>query len=341
MGLHGAPERGRGRAAWHAPGRSSTPWGESNPVQQRIEEQALQAAKADASRAPPKSRRRHVEKGSLLRLLRPGGVEWGANVADFDPQAVEHARRWLGLLFGPRRYFRVEAAGWHHLPPAPVVFASNHSGGTLFLDTWGLLWAWYSQFGVRRPIHPAAHEMLLSSRLVGEFMAKRGVIRADRKLATRVLTKWREDLLVMPGGDLDVWRPFKRRYEVQFAGRVGYARLALRAGVPVVPVANAGAHHTLVVLSDGRRLAEALRLPEIARASIWPVHLSLPWGLGIGPLPHIPTPAKLRYRFGPAVHPADVGHEPGTEPTDEQVKALDARVRAGVQAQLDLLRAER
>ena len=34
----------------------------------------------------------------------------------------------------------------------------------------------------------------------------------------RVLTRWDEDLLVMPGGDLDVWRPYSKRFEVQFAG---------------------------------------------------------------------------------------------------------------------------
>lgn len=310
-------------------------------MDQRFDTETLERAAEQTAAEPARERRRRRSKGFLLRLLNPEGVDWGANITDFDPEAVEHARRWMGLIFGPRRYFRVEVAGWHHLPPSPVMLVSNHSGGTLFLDTWGLLWGWYTHFGSRRPIHPAAHEILLGTRLVGEFMARRGVIRADRRLARRVLTKWREDVLVMPGGDLDVWRPFKERYRVRFAGRTGYARLALAAGVPVVPVANAGAHHTLVVLSDGRRVAETLRLPEIARAHIWPIHLSLPWGLGFGPLPHLPTPAKLRYRFGPAIYPSEVGVDPGIEPDDDQVAALDGMVRAGVQEQLDALRAER
>lgn len=299
------------------------------------------ASTPDPPAEPPKAappRRRRREKAWLLRWLHPDGHEWGANISDYDPVRVEGLRRWLSTVFGPRRrYFRVEVAGWQHVPDAPAMVVSNHSGGTLFLDSWGLLWAWYTHFGTVRPIHPAAHEMLFSNRVTGEFFSSRGVIRADKKLAHRVLTTWKQDLLVMPGGDLDVWRPYKNRFDVQFAGRKGYARLALESNVPVIPVANAGAHETLMVLSDGRRFAEALRLPQIARAHIWPVHLSLPWGLAFGPLPHIPTPAKLRYRFGPAVYPHQVGVTGDGEVTDDQVEAFDALVQGRVQEQLDRL----
>jgi len=288
----------------------------------------------------PKPKRHHEEKSTVLRWLHPNGVHWGTEPSEFDPAAVDHARRWLGLLFGERRYFRVHVHGWEHVPSAPAMVVSNHSGGTLIPDVWGLCFAWYTRFGTRRPIHPAAHEMVLGNRFTGSFFAKRGVVRADRRIAHRVLTSWQQDLLVMPGGDLDTWRPFTKRYQVCFAGRTGYARLALRAGVPIAPVVNAGAHHTLIVLTDGRKLAEKLRLPELARASIWPVHLSMPWGLALGPWPHLPPPVKLRYRFAPAIRPEDVGAVPGREPTDAQVEELDRRVRTAMQAELDVLRDE-
>lgn len=289
-------------------------------------------------RSKPRTKR---SKAWLLNWLHPDGVAWGTDPEDFDPTVVESVRRRFGVAFGPRRYFRVDARGWHHLPDSPAMVVSNHSGGTLFLDSWGLLYAWYTHFGSQeRPIHPAVHELLVGNRFSGELLAACGAVRADRQLARRVL-ECKHDLLVMPGGDLDVWRPYKNRYKVQFAGRTGYARIALEAGVPVVPVANAGAHETFVVLSDGRRLAEALRLPQLVRAHIWPVHLSFPWGLGFGPWPHVPPPTKLRYRFGPAIHPRDVGAEPGRPVTEGMIAAFDAKVRAGVQAQLDRLAAER
>lgn len=316
----------------------STPEAES-----RDHARSGRTSKTPGARQPASARERvrHPEKGTVLRWLNPGGCDWGANVCDYDRAAVEHARRLLGLFFGERRYFRMDVRGWDRVPDAPAMVVSNHSGGTLIPDVWGLCYAWYTHFGTDRPIHPAAHDVVLGNRFTGNFFAKRGVIRANRQVAAQVLREWREDLLVMPGGDLDTWRPFTKRYRVCFSGRTGYARLALRAGVPIVPVVNAGAHSTLIVLTDGRKLAELLRLPKLVRASIWPVHLSMPYGLAVGPWPHIPVPVRLRYRFAKPIHPEDVGARPGEEPTDAQVRELDGRVRAGMQAELDELRLDR
>src|SRR5690606_32637203 len=137
-----------------------------------------------------------------------------------------------------------------------------------------------------------------------------------------------------PGGDLDVWRPARHRYRCDFGGRTGYARTALELGLPVVPVAHAGAHSTLHVLTDGRDFARLVQLHRIFRAEIWPVHLSIPWGLALGPLPHVPPPAHLDYEVGAPIPPLG-------PPTPDNVARLDARVRAEVQRLLLELRAQR
>ena len=270
----------------------------------------------------------------LLRWLQPGGPAAGGDPGAYRPGVVDrtvaHAERW----FGPGCYFELEVDGWQHVPSrAPAMIVSNHSGGTTIPDVWGFGVAWYRRWTAERPLHPLAHEMVFSIPPLGRFFERRGVLRADRELAREVLATWRRDVMVMPGGDLDTWRPYSKRYEVCFGGRTGYARVALQTGAPIVPVANAGAHETLYVISDGRRVAEALRLPALARASIFPVHLSLPWGLAVGPWPHIPLPARLRYRIGA---PIEVTRT--SAPTDAQVRAVDARVREAVQALLDELR---
>jgi len=185
-----------------------------------------------------------------------------------------------------------------------------------------------------------AHEIVLSNGVTGPYFAKRGALQASPALAHEVLREWGHDLLVMPGGDLDTWRPYRDRYRVRFSGRRGYARMAIRTGVPIVPLAHAGAHETLMVLTDGQRLARWLHLPELVRANIWPVHLSLPFGLTVGPTPHIPPPALLRYRFGEPIAPPVVV-EPGQEPPDWAVDELDAEVRAAMQGLLDGLAEER
>ena len=283
--------------------------------------------------------RREARQGRVLGWLNPEGPRrWGLSPEDFDPAAAIETVSRAGALFGEGRYFGLEMTGWENLPPPPVLFVSNHSGGTTIPDVWGLMVGWYRQHPTGRPIHALAHEMILATELTGSYFSKRGCVSANRAQGLAVLADWRRDLLVLPGGDVDTWRPWKDRYKVQFAGRKGYAWLALKAGVPIVPVAHAGAHNTLFVLSDGQRIAKALRLPELFRASIWPVHVSLPWGLAVGPLPHLPLPAHLRYHFGaPIAPPVRVG--PGEEPPVEAVEALDAAVRGQLQAQLDGLRA--
>jgi 1-acyl-sn-glycerol-3-phosphate acyltransferase len=190
---------------------------------------------------------------------------------------------------------------------------------------------------MKRPLRVLAHEMVFSIHALGRVFAKGGVLRAQPELGQKVLSQWKQDLLVMPGGDRDVWRPYKERYKVKFAGRKGYARLALKTRVPIVPVANAGAHETLRVLTDGEPIARFLRFPKLFRASIFPIHLSIPWGLAIGPWPHLPPPTTLRYRIGPPVLPDDGYPEPGKEPSPEQLAAYDAKVQRAVQALLDEL----
>jgi 1-acyl-sn-glycerol-3-phosphate acyltransferase len=234
-------------------------------------------------------------KGTVLRWLHgENGVPWGADAADYDPAAVQGSLDFFGQLFGEHRYFPLDVQGMERIPDAPCMIVSNHSGGTTIPDVWGFCVAWYRRFGVERPIHPLAHEMILSTRMTGPFFAKRGILRATSQLAEHALRDHKHDIMVMPGGDAEVWRPWKKRYVVDFDGRRGYARLALSTGTPIVPVAHAGAHDTFMVLSDGRWIAKMFGLERIVRAKVWPIHLSIPWGLAIGPMPHIPLPAKLR-----------------------------------------------
>jgi 1-acyl-sn-glycerol-3-phosphate acyltransferase len=263
-------------------------------------------------------------EANLVRWLDSG---YGRDPRALDPVAVERtvgrlraAARWLPWL-------PVRATGLEHVPPPPAMIVMNHSGGTSIPDVWGFMYAWYSRFGVSRPLHPLAHEMVLGQPMTGPYFARRGVLLADRGVA-RAALELGHDVLVLPGGDQDAWRPWSERWQVRFAGRRGYARLAVATGVPVVPVAHAGAHETLLVLFRGQRLARLAGLHRLTRAEIWPVHLSLPWGLAIGPLPHIPWPRRLRYQVGREMDPRAAGG----------VEALDAAVQAAVQRGLDELR---
>ena len=45
-------------------------------------------------------------------------------------------------------------------------------------------------------------------------------------------------VVVFPGGDYEVFRPWTERNQIEFGGRKGFIVLALSAGVPVVPIFN-------------------------------------------------------------------------------------------------------
>jgi 1-acyl-sn-glycerol-3-phosphate acyltransferase len=289
---------------------------------------------------PSSSSSNPAPRSRFLRFRQAQGAEpWGSRPDDLDPRRLEATLRRLGPLFHPESGpYPARVAGWENLPEPGALVISNHSGGTVIPDVWGLMSAWYRHNGVDRPLHGLAHEMVFSLDRTARFFAQRGILRATRTMARTILGEYRRDLLVLPGGDLDTWRPFSERWTVDFHGRKGYARMALETGAPVVPVAHAGAHHTLIVLDDGRKVAEFLRFPELFRAHIFPVHLSLPYGLGIGPLPHLPPPTALRYRIGRAIVPEPLA--PGQAPTADQIAALDLQVRAEMQHELNILRDE-
>src|SRR5262249_36187927 len=111
-------------------------------------------------------------RGSLLRWLEHRRSAFGKDPGAWEAQTVERTVARVGYLFGPRRYFRITVDGLHHIPEAPVMLVSNHSGGTTIPDVWGLAWSWYRHFGLSRPLHILGHEMIFSNRITGRFFER-------------------------------------------------------------------------------------------------------------------------------------------------------------------------
>ena len=147
---------------------------------------------------------------------------------------------------------------------------------------------------------------------------------ASRENAERALDSGAA-VLVYPGGDYEVHRPLWERNRVDFDGRKGFLRLALRNDVPIVPVVAIGGQETSLFLSRGERLARALRLDRhLPAEGACRSRLAIPWGLNIGDmLGHMPLPAKITVEVLP---PIDLRDEFGPEPDVDEV--YDARHRA-------------
>ena len=134
--------------------------------------------------------------------------------------------------------------------------------------------------------------------------------------------------------DIEAFRPFRERHKVKFGGRRGWIRLALRHGVPIVPVATAGAHATFLVIDDLPWVSRVLHFHELLRTDVWPLIFSIPWGLTFGPSPpYIPFPAKIITEFLEPMTFQRAGREAASD--DAYVDTCAYRVEAAIQRAVD------
>jgi 1-acyl-sn-glycerol-3-phosphate acyltransferase len=215
-----------------------------------------------------------------------------------------------------------------------VLLVGNHSGGNLTPDTHVFTLAFCAYFGVERSFYQLAHNLVLSMPGLGR-LRKFGTVAASPKNMTKALDSGAA-LLVYPGGDYEVHRPSWERNRVDFNGRKGFIRQALKHDVPIVPVVSVGGQETALFLSRGESLSRLLQLDKLLRLKVLPISLALPWGLNVGDmLGHIPLPAKITVEALPPIHLRD---EFGDNPDVDEV--YDHVIRL-MQETLDALAAER
>jgi 1-acyl-sn-glycerol-3-phosphate acyltransferase len=205
----------------------------------------------------------------------------------------------LGVLYD--HYFRAETEFEGELPAGPFLAVANHNAMTGMPDMFCHMVAFWRRYGTERPAYGLMHDVPFNVPMAGAWLNACGAIAANRENAHRALDRGAV-VLVFPGGDVDACKPYRRRYAIEFGGRRGFVRTAIREQVPIVPIVSVGAHHSLYILSDGRRIAEALGLPERVRSNVAPIGIALPWGLIVGvPYPHLPPPVKIHTRVGRAI----------------------------------------
>ncbi len=257
-----------------------------------------------------------------------------ARLEDRDPDYLREMLPLLWLL--STFYFRAEVRDLGNVPAdRPVLLVGNHSGGNVIVDTFIFSLAFSTYFGVERPFHQLAHNLAIAWPFAGEMLRKSGTMSASHEHAEQALAAG-APVLVYPGGDWETHRPSWEGDKIDFAGRKGFIRLALDAGVPIVPVVSIGGQETALFLSRGGGLAKALRLDKLLRLKVLPISIALPWGLNIGDFAgHIPLPSKITIEVLP---PIDLEREFGPDPNVDEVYA---HVTAQMQEALDGLAAER
>jgi 1-acyl-sn-glycerol-3-phosphate acyltransferase len=205
--------------------------------------------------------------------------EWGRS---------ERTRALARAIYDPlySKWFRAEWEGLEKIPDAGgALLVANHAGA-IPSDAPVIMHGIEKELG--RAVYGLADYFFRSVPVVGTLWARAGGVSARPANAYRLLKEQDQLALVFPEGTKGPSKSYTDRYQLRRFGRGGFVEIAMRAGVPVIPIAVVGSEEAMPVV---------FRLPTLARAlgvPYFPVTANL---LALGPLGVVlPFPAKFKLR---------------------------------------------
>jgi 1-acyl-sn-glycerol-3-phosphate acyltransferase len=250
--------------------------------------------------------------------------EWGRS---------EHARQIARRLFDPmyERWFRAEWKGLELIPPdGGALLVANHAGA-IPIDAPIIMHGIERELG--RPVYGLADYMFRTLPYVGIGWSRLGGVPAHPDNAYRLLREQRQLALVFPEGTKGTGKLYKDRYRLRRFGRGGFVEIAMRAGVPIVPVAVVGNEEAMPIVARAPAgVAQRLGLPYL------PLTANM---LALGPLGLFAyLPAKFRLRVLEPVEFPDVDPD---QPRYSRHRIMDEseRVRDRIQEALVEMLAQR
>jgi 1-acyl-sn-glycerol-3-phosphate acyltransferase len=275
--------------------------------------------------------------GSMLEELTRRDLD-PSDLSGRDPEFIERVGRpfcaWLR-----HTYFRTEHEGIENVPrEAPFIAIANHSGGPMLPDVWPMFAAWWDFFPLEQPAYALVHEAAFRVPVVRNALIKLGALRASRENAERVIASGGV-LLLFPGGDPEALRSFWKRNTIDFRGHTFFVELALRHGVPILPVVNVGGSETAITVLSSERLARWTGMRRLLKVKRLPINVGLPWGVWpTALLPFLPLPAKISYKVG---EPFRFPQAPDLAEDPEYVRKRYEEITDAMQGMVDELAARR
>jgi 1-acyl-sn-glycerol-3-phosphate acyltransferase len=290
-------------------------------------------SRPDRPLACPKPDRLAQLAGFVQQCLEVGArdcLEGGAraNEFGFDPDFNASVLMPIARLLY-RNWFRVRMRGLEHVPDSGAALVVANHGGVLPFDMIMVQAGLFYEHRRHRNLRLLGADLVYEVPLLAGLARKSGHTIASRSEAARLLADG-ELVGVCPEGFKGTGKLFCDRYKLRRFGRGGFARTAIRAGVPIIPCSIVGAEEIYPMIGNARWLAKALGLPY------FPVTPLFPW---FGLLGMIPLPSNWIIEFGAPV-PTD---SYGAAAADDELAVADlaGRVRDGIQRRVGDLLAER
>jgi 1-acyl-sn-glycerol-3-phosphate acyltransferase len=211
--------------------------------------------------------------------------EWGRS---------ERTRALARAIYDPiyTKWFRTDWDGLEKIPDeGGALLVANHAGA-IPSDAPVIMHGIEKELG--RPVYGLADYFFRTVPFVGTLWARSGGVSARPANAYRLLREQQQLALVFPEGTKGPSKSYTDRYQLRRFGRGGFVEIAMRAGVPVIPIAVVGSEEAMPVVFRLPTLAKALGVPYV------PVTANL---LAFGPLGVVlPFPAKFKLRVLDPVH---------------------------------------
>ncbi|HET9728220.1 MAG TPA: lysophospholipid acyltransferase family protein [Acidimicrobiia bacterium] len=191
----------------------------------------------------------------------PGGTD-PSRRSDVDRWGrSEHFRALTRKVFDPiyTNWFRVEWEGFEHLPEdGGALLVANHAGA-IPPDAPSIMHGIEKDLG--RPVYGLAENLFRKMPVVGTLWSRSGGVAAHPDNAYRLLHDEEQLVLVFPEGTKGTGKHYGDRYRLRRFGRGGFVEIAMRAGVPVIPIAVMGAEEAMPILWKSPRLAKMMGIP--------------------------------------------------------------------------------
>jgi 1-acyl-sn-glycerol-3-phosphate acyltransferase len=274
-----------------------------------------------------------AQRAELVPVPKAEELQPAPRLSDVDEWGrSEHMRQLARRIYGPvyKHWFRAEWEGLERIPRSGgALIVANHAGA-IPSDAPVMMHGIEEELG--RPVYAMADYFFRETPWLGTMWARVGGLPAHPDNAYRLLREQGQLALVFPEGTKGPSKTYADRYRLRRFGRGGFVEIAMRAGVPVIPVAVVGAEESMPIVFRLPSLARLIGVPYV------PVTANM---LAFGPLGLLLYfPAKFKLRV---LDPVTFDVPPGQERySKSRVVEEGERIRLQIQETLyEMLRERR
>lgn len=250
-------------------------------------------------------------------------------INDYGYDAYGFSPKWMQSMAVPsvllyRHYFRSVCFDIDRLPLGRMLLVANHAGQLPF-DGAMISTALLMEADPPRIARGMAEYFIPRLPWLNVALTRSGSLVGTPENCIHMLEN-EECVMVFPEGVRGINKPFYKRYQLQRFG-LGFMRLALETGTPIVPVGVVGSEEQQPGFANLEGLGRMLGMPA------FPITIGFPW---LGPLGLLPLPVKYRLYFGkPLLFEGDAHDD------DRVIEARVEQVKQALSALLERGRRER